>query len=164
MPWVGAEEWVTQVSNDRGWANNVAWQPWTVDSQVAGYVSQWSEIGFTFATVYGAGHMVPETRPEAAGALFSRFISGDNEALISGLVRETQQPLTITRQPASVVVRANQTFSLKVELSGGQPPYALTWTKDSRPLSATWEQAAYRLDGEYKRGILYSKRGNLYFE
>eukprot|EP01052_Picozoa_sp_SAG31_P014399 SAG31_NODE_893_length_11177_cov_10.241806_4_plen_592_part_00 len=38
-------------------ASTVAWQPWTVNGQVAGYVSQWASVGFTFATVYGAGHM-----------------------------------------------------------------------------------------------------------
>lgn len=30
---------------------------------------------FTFATVRGAGHMVPQTQPEAAASLFNRFIN-----------------------------------------------------------------------------------------
>ena len=57
VPYYGAEEWVSQISEARGWRSNVQWQAWTVDSQVAGYVTQFEDIGFTFATVYGAGHM-----------------------------------------------------------------------------------------------------------
>jgi len=36
VPYVGAEEWVAQVTAERGWANDIAWSPWTVDGQVAG--------------------------------------------------------------------------------------------------------------------------------
>ena len=59
VPYYGAEEWVWQVARERGWRSNAVWQAWTVDSQVAGYVTQFEDVGFTFATVYGAGHMVP---------------------------------------------------------------------------------------------------------
>ena len=36
VPYFGAEEWVAQVTAERGWANDIAWSPWTVDGQVAG--------------------------------------------------------------------------------------------------------------------------------
>eukprot|EP01044_Picomonas_judraskeda_P005699 COSAG03_NODE_546_length_7007_cov_4.067892_2_plen_243_part_00 len=90
---------------------------------------------------------MPETRPEAASALFNRFISGVDSALVTGLVEATARPtLAIVQQPQSVVVRHGEMFSLQVELSGGVEPYAVTWTQDSRPLSATWQRAANNLD------------------
>ena len=172
VPYYGAEEWVWQVARERGWRSNVAWQAWTVDSQVAGYVTQFEDIGFTFATVYGAGHMVhspintskslcvtlslpyechshqvPETRPEAARALFNRFISGVDSALVTGLVVATgRAPLAIVQQPQSVVARRGESFTLEVELTGGVEPYAVTWTQDSRLLSAESQGSTYKLD------------------
>lgn len=43
--------------------------------QVAGYAVEYAS-GLTFATVKGAGHMVPETNPVQALAMFERFVSG----------------------------------------------------------------------------------------
>lgn len=61
------------------------WEPWTMDdgpgcpggpacSQVAGFHSSWA--GLDFATVHGAGHMVPATRPAQALELLRRFLAG----------------------------------------------------------------------------------------
>uniref|UniRef100_A0A383WG00 Carboxypeptidase n=1 Tax=Tetradesmus obliquus TaxID=3088 RepID=A0A383WG00_TETOB len=53
------------------------WQPWyssTQPPQVAGYVVEY-DSGLTYATVKGAGHMVPQTRPVEALDMFSRFIN-----------------------------------------------------------------------------------------
>jgi carboxypeptidase C (cathepsin A) len=41
--------------------------------QVAGFSTRY-EGGMTFATVKGAGHMVPQTHPELALELFQRFL------------------------------------------------------------------------------------------
>jgi carboxypeptidase C (cathepsin A) len=43
--------------------------------QVAGYVVDYNS-GLSYATVKGAGHMVPETNPREALDMFSRFIAG----------------------------------------------------------------------------------------
>jgi carboxypeptidase C (cathepsin A) len=48
------------------------WNPWHFQGQVAGY--QVHMKGFTFATVHGAGHMVPSTRPAEALELLKRFL------------------------------------------------------------------------------------------
>jgi serine carboxypeptidase-like clade I len=57
------------------------WQAWSVDSiygtgsYVGGYAIKYAN-NFTFATVRGAGHMVPETRAEASFAMLQRHITG----------------------------------------------------------------------------------------
>lgn len=43
--------------------------------QVGGYVQQYKG-GFTFASVRGAGHMVPSFQPERALALLDSFLKG----------------------------------------------------------------------------------------
>ena len=50
------------------------WRQWTVNSQTAGYVTSYAE-DFTFLTVKGSGHMVPQYRPVPALAMFERFIT-----------------------------------------------------------------------------------------
>ncbi|KAJ1296800.1 hypothetical protein BS78_01G330200 [Paspalum vaginatum] len=52
-----------------------SWRPWRIDNeQVAGYVVGYK--GLVFATVRGAGHMVPYYQPRRALALFSSFLKG----------------------------------------------------------------------------------------
>ena len=62
------------------------WRAWTVDAgpdcvhrgpactQVGGFVTEWE--GLTFATVHGAGHMVPATRPMFALEVLKHFLDG----------------------------------------------------------------------------------------
>ena len=53
------------------------WHAWMADSaNVGGYANVY-EGDFTFATVRGAGHMVPQTQPAAALVLFQRFLAGE---------------------------------------------------------------------------------------
>ncbi|XP_037430000.1 serine carboxypeptidase 1-like isoform X2 [Triticum dicoccoides] len=51
-----------------------SWRPWRVNNEVAGYVVGYK--GLVFATVKGAGHMVPYYQPHRALALFSSFLEG----------------------------------------------------------------------------------------
>ncbi|XP_048573993.1 serine carboxypeptidase 1-like [Triticum urartu] len=51
------------------------WRPWTAGHEVGGYVQQYAG-GFTFATVRGAGHMVPAFQPERAMILLQSFLTG----------------------------------------------------------------------------------------
>ncbi|CAM8972951.1 unnamed protein product [Rhodiola kirilowii] len=51
-----------------------AWRTWYTNSQVGGYVEAYE--GLTFATVRGAGHMVPSYQPERALTLISSFLQG----------------------------------------------------------------------------------------
>uniref|UniRef100_A0A453KZZ4 Carboxypeptidase n=2 Tax=Aegilops tauschii subsp. strangulata TaxID=200361 RepID=A0A453KZZ4_AEGTS len=52
------------------------WRAWyTPDFEVGGYVQQY-EGGFTFASVRGAGHLVPSYQPERALVLLYSFLKG----------------------------------------------------------------------------------------
>lgn len=45
--------------------------------QVAGYVTKYSDH-FQFATVRGAGHMVPQYRPVEASELLRRYLANED--------------------------------------------------------------------------------------
>ncbi|KAL6655425.1 hypothetical protein ACP70R_006251 [Stipagrostis hirtigluma subsp. patula] len=52
------------------------WRPWYYpDNEVGGYIQQY-EGGFTFASVRGAGHMVPSFQPKRSLVLFYSFLKG----------------------------------------------------------------------------------------
>jgi len=74
VPYVGTEAWINSMHLEV----NSLWQEWFIPaddgSQVAGYVTEYA--GLTFTTVKGAGHMVPQYKPEAAYYMFSNFIAG----------------------------------------------------------------------------------------
>lgn len=56
-----------------------SWRPWTVDghSNVGGYVISYKG-GFSFLTIRGSGHMVPEFKPKATATFFNAFIKGED--------------------------------------------------------------------------------------
>lgn len=69
---LGTESWVQSLQlpvrkHFRKWLGS--------DNQVAGYVTEY-EGGFTYATVKGAGHMVPTDRPRHALDMVTAFIAG----------------------------------------------------------------------------------------
>ena len=50
------------------------WSAWSADGQIAGFREVYNE-GITFATVRGAGHMVPGTQPKRAYWMVKNFLS-----------------------------------------------------------------------------------------
>jgi len=74
LPLVGTRNWVEAL----GLEVTEPWRPWTssLDGQVAGWTEKFTQ-GLTFATVRGAGHMVPYTQPQRAFDLIIKFINGD---------------------------------------------------------------------------------------
>ena len=87
VPYIDNEAWFVQCvcapgvtlhrTSGMGYPVKEGWRPWLVDQQVAGYVTVYdTPTQFTFATVKGAGHMVPQYAPPQALALFQAFISG----------------------------------------------------------------------------------------
>jgi len=73
VPYTDNEQWTSGM----GYAVKTAWRPWSVDGQVAGYVTVYENNDFSFATVKGSGHMVPEYKPAQALVLFQSFIAGN---------------------------------------------------------------------------------------
>lgn len=72
VPHTGSERWTSQL----GYPVKEEWGPWYYDNhQVAGYAVEYYG-GLTYATIKGAGHMVPETSPKQALTMFERFIKG----------------------------------------------------------------------------------------
>ncbi|KAG1334636.1 Serine carboxypeptidase II-3 [Cocos nucifera] len=51
-----------------------SWRPWYIGGEVGGYVVGYE--GLTFATVRGAGHMVPSYQPERSLTMISSFLEG----------------------------------------------------------------------------------------
>ncbi|EIW74516.1 serine carboxypeptidase [Coniophora puteana RWD-64-598 SS2] len=72
--WLGNQRWTL----DLEWTGHDAFstQPlkeWEVDGEVAGRTR--GAHGLTFATIYGAGHMVPYDKPKEALAMIQRWLS-----------------------------------------------------------------------------------------
>ena len=89
------------MDNHWGVSEGNEWHAWTVQDQVGGYVTVYDAAGpdgnqpwpFTFVTVFGAGHMVPQTQPRKALALFDRYIN------MKGWEPPQKDPVHITHQP-----------------------------------------------------------------
>lgn len=84
VPYYASETWTREL----GFTEIEAWRPWTAgsmdapnDSSIrAGYVITYATRpghNFTFATVAGAGHMVPTHKPPQALALLRRFLANE---------------------------------------------------------------------------------------
>ena len=59
--------------------SNEEWRPWTTDGKMdmGGYVTVFdTKQNFTFATIRGAGHMVPQYKPRQIMTLIKAFITG----------------------------------------------------------------------------------------
>jgi len=80
VPYWGTEEW----TRDLGFKTKKPWRPWHAEhlsrpgSQRAGYVIEYdapSPGQFTFATIQGAGHLVPTYKPHFALSMIERFLA-----------------------------------------------------------------------------------------
>jgi len=66
VPTYGTLGWI----NELNWNITEQWRPYFLGGQVAGYIEE--RDGLTFATVHGAGHMVPQfKRPQAFYLIFN---------------------------------------------------------------------------------------------
>ncbi|XP_076886635.1 serine carboxypeptidase-like 18 [Bidens hawaiensis] len=77
FPYVGIEQWISSL-NIRV---EQPWEPYYVDGQVGGYEMTYAENDFslTFATIKGAGHLVPVDKPKESMDVIKRWLaSGTN--------------------------------------------------------------------------------------
>ncbi|KAK9669558.1 hypothetical protein RND81_13G139400 [Saponaria officinalis] len=70
VPYTGSEAWTRSV----GYKVADEWRPWVCNDQVSGF-TQGYEKNLTFLTVKGAGHTVPEYKPQEALYFYSQFLS-----------------------------------------------------------------------------------------
>lgn len=75
VPTDGTRAWIRTLREENHLTYQHKWKGWYVNEQTAGYVETYNDGKFTFATVRGAGHMVPATQPERALAMVSRFVT-----------------------------------------------------------------------------------------
>jgi len=61
VPTKGTKNWIKTMN----WTQTDMWTPWFYNGQIGGYFEEYEGL-FTFASVHGAGHMVPEDKPEEA--------------------------------------------------------------------------------------------------
>ncbi|XP_028784232.1 serine carboxypeptidase-like 12 [Neltuma alba] len=73
VSFLSTQAWIRSLN----YSNVHDWRPWHVNGQVAGYTRTYSNR-MTFATVKGAGHTVPEFKPEESLAMFKRWIANEN--------------------------------------------------------------------------------------
>jgi len=76
-PYTGNEYFIKRVLQAR--PRGPDWRTWKYSNaygqQVGGHVTEY-EGGLTFTTVAGAGHMVPQYKPEAGFFMFQRWLNG----------------------------------------------------------------------------------------
>ncbi|KLO15321.1 alpha/beta-hydrolase [Schizopora paradoxa] len=72
--WVGNERWTKEMvwSGQAGYVKEQL-VDWSVDGHVAGKVRSYGN--FTFATIYGAGHLVPHDKPAESLAMLNRWLA-----------------------------------------------------------------------------------------
>jgi len=71
VPFTGTQAWTTSL----GYKILDEWRAWVTNAQVAGYLQRY-ENDLTFLTVKGAGHTVPEYKPQEALQFYSRWLDG----------------------------------------------------------------------------------------
>lgn len=69
VPTIGTQGWIDSLN----WEVEDEWRPWMHEGQVAGYVETFKN-DFTFITVHGSGHMVPEDKPAQAHKMIYDWI------------------------------------------------------------------------------------------
>ena len=80
----GDTDVAVNVFASQNWTSNLglkevsSWRPWTLDGNraVVGYVTQY-EGDFSFVTIRGSGHMVPQFKKKAAFEMLQRFLRGE---------------------------------------------------------------------------------------
>ena len=86
VPYIGNQEWTTGMEKEGHITETAAWHPWYMAPSntghiPTGYATRYSVNGvpnhmFEFITIRMAGHMVPTFRPDAALAMFERWLAG----------------------------------------------------------------------------------------
>ncbi|KAJ1420420.1 Serine carboxypeptidase, serine active site [Sesbania bispinosa] len=71
IPFPGTKAWMRSI----GYKIVDEWRPWFVNDQVAGF-TQGYDKNLTFLTIKGAGHAVPQYKPQESLNFYKRFLTG----------------------------------------------------------------------------------------
>lgn len=71
---IGTQDWIWDLGYE---VSGKAWQSYTVDEQVGGYLTKWVNTKMALATVHGAGHEVPTYKPEVAFWIWENYLRGE---------------------------------------------------------------------------------------
>ncbi|KAI3459132.1 hypothetical protein Pfo_015795 [Paulownia fortunei] len=71
VPFTGTQAWAQSL----GYKIVDDWRPWKSNGQIAGFIQEYAN-NFTFLTIKGAGHTVPEYKPRESFEFFSRWLEG----------------------------------------------------------------------------------------
>ncbi|CAL5191954.1 unnamed protein product [Lathyrus oleraceus] len=71
VPFTGTQAWTRSL----GYKIVDEWRPWLINDQVAGFIQGYAN-NLTFLTIKGAGHTVPEYKPEEALYFYKHFLDG----------------------------------------------------------------------------------------
>lgn len=143
VPTASTAQWVQSISTDKNWEPLQRWGPWYVENQVAGYISSFATTGemFTFATIHGAGHMVPTDKPRQALALLWSFLTGAKidstygETRVLSFKGSNDQSYSPGQE---IIISSGTTFSLSVATdikdsckgAAEQPMVGFQWFRD----------------------------------
>ncbi|XP_038693672.1 serine carboxypeptidase-like 20 [Tripterygium wilfordii] len=72
VPFTGTQRWIKSL----GYEIVDEWRPWLVNDQVAGIIQGYNHE-LTFLTIKGAGHRVPNSKPQEALHFYSRWLDGE---------------------------------------------------------------------------------------
>ena len=81
VPITGTMTWLTRLRDEEGLPLEEQWREWWVpgmhkhEDQVGGMT--WRLRGLTFASVKGAGHMVPKDKRKEAKTILDSFLKGE---------------------------------------------------------------------------------------
>lgn len=81
VPYNDNQIWTSGMAVAQSYPVTAAWHPWMLENQVAGYATAYSIPNsalpnpFTFITIKGSGHMVPQYQPAVASEMLRRFIN-----------------------------------------------------------------------------------------
>ncbi|KAJ0973115.1 hypothetical protein J5N97_021074 [Dioscorea zingiberensis] len=75
VPLLGSRTLVRELAHDMKYSITVPYRAWFYKDQVGGWMTEYGNL-LTFATVRGAGHMVPFAQPGRALQLFKSFVNG----------------------------------------------------------------------------------------
>jgi hypothetical protein len=70
---IGTQSWIWGM----GYEVQTLWQPYLVEGQTAGFLSQFAKTKLAFLTVHNAGHEVPTYTPGVALDMFTRYLKGE---------------------------------------------------------------------------------------